>query len=127
MGATEDFVCRYFFRVKVHEASGDSFQRLFSHVMGYSDPRFQSITPWGNWGDGGNDGWIPEEGHYFQVYGPKPTTSNADAETTALKKAIDDFDKLPEKWVGIPAKKITHSDLMSIKMKRRFAGQIYID
>jgi hypothetical protein len=101
MGATEDFVCRYFFRVKVHEASGDSFQRLFSHVMGYSDPRFQSITPWGNWGDGGNDGWIPEEGHYFQVYGPKPTTSNADAETTALKKAIDDFDKLPEKWANV--------------------------
>jgi hypothetical protein len=99
MGANDDFIYRQFFQLKVHRVSGDEFQRLFSQVMGYADPRFQPITAWGNWGDGGNDGWIPDEGHYFQVYGPKPTTT--DSETTALKKAIDDFDKLPEKWQDV--------------------------
>jgi hypothetical protein len=33
----------------------------------------------------GNDGWIPEDAHYFQVYGPKATTK--DFKTVALKKA----------------------------------------
>jgi hypothetical protein len=101
MGANEDFYCRQFFQLKVHKASGDEFQRLFNQVMGYALPGFQSITPWGSWGDGGNDGWIPDVGHYFQVYGPKPTTSATDSETMALKKAIDDFDKLPEKWQDV--------------------------
>jgi hypothetical protein len=35
------------------------------------------------------------------VYGPKPTTSAEDTEKAALKKAIDDFDKLPEKWKNV--------------------------
>lgn len=101
MGANEDFYYRQFFQLKVHKAPGDAFQHLFNQVMGYTHPDFQSITPWGNWGDGGNDGWIPDEGHYFQIYGPKATTSAADFETRALKKAIDDFDKLPEKWQDV--------------------------
>lgn len=101
MGANDDFYCRKLFELRVHSSSGDEFQRLFSQVMGYADPRFQSIQPWGAWGDGGNDGWIEEDGHYFQVYGPKPTTSAADSETAALRKAIDDFDKVPEKWQDV--------------------------
>ncbi len=112
MGANEDFYCRQFFRLKVHNASGDEFQRLFNQVMGYAHPGFQSITPWGNWGDGGNDGWIPDAGHYFQVYGPKPTTT--DSETVALKKAIDDFDKLPVKWQEVRS--------YSFVMNDRFQG-----
>ncbi len=87
MGVNEDFYCRQFFQLQVHKASGDAFQHLFDQVMGYTHAGFQSITPWGNWGDGGNDGWTPEEGHYFQIYGPKPTTSTADSETTALPPA----------------------------------------
>lgn len=98
MGVKEDFYYRQFFKQKVYTVSGDEFQRLFNQVMGYAHPGFQSITPMGNWGDGGNDGWIPDDGHYFQVYGPKPTTSAAYSETVALRKAIDDFDKLLDKW-----------------------------
>lgn len=44
---------RQFFQLRVHRAYGDEFRRLFSQVLGYLDSRFQSITPWGNWGDGG--------------------------------------------------------------------------
>ena len=114
MSAHDDYYCRLLFDRRISRASGEEFQRLFSDVMGYTDTRFQPIVPWGNWGDGGNDGWIPEEGHYYQVYGPKPTTSAADSETTALKKAIDDFAKLPEKW-----KDIRH---YSFVMNDRFQG-----
>jgi hypothetical protein len=101
MGGTEDFICRAFFKIRIHESAGDAFQRLFSHVMGYADPRFQSIKPFGNQGDGGNDGWIPEVGHYFQVYGPEATTSSSATAETALKKAIRDFDTLLKNWANV--------------------------
>lgn len=85
-----------FFRVRIHESSGDSFQRFFSDIMGYSTPGFQAVAPWGNWGDGGNDGWIVSDHHYFQVFGPKPGSSLKEVE--AVKKSIGDFDKLVAKW-----------------------------
>jgi hypothetical protein len=69
-------------------------------------------VPWGDWGDGGNDGWIEEDGHYFQVYGPKPTTKLT--ESTALNKAIEDFDKLPKKWQNVQR--------YSFVMNDRFSG-----
>jgi hypothetical protein len=96
-----DFWFMKLFRLRVHEVAGDSFQQLFSDVMTYSDPRFQSVQPWGNWGDGGNDGWIEEDGHYFQVYGPKATSSQYDSATQALAKAQEDFLKLPAKWKNV--------------------------
>lgn len=92
----QDYLYRQFFRLKVHECMGDSFQALFSKVMQYATPGFQAVSPWGNWGDGGNDGWIAHEAHYFQVYGPKP--SNQTKELEAVNKSIGDFDKLVAKW-----------------------------
>jgi hypothetical protein len=97
--ATDDFWLKLLFKVKLYEASGDSFQQLFSRVMELSNPNFQSIIPWGSWGDGGNDGWIESDGHYFQVYGPRPTTK--DSETEALNKAVSDFNKIPKKWANV--------------------------
>jgi hypothetical protein len=99
MSANRPFLFRVFFQLRVHKAHGDSFQRLFSDVMQYADPRFEAITPYGNWGDGGNDGWIQEDGHYFQLYGPKPTTTNT--APGALQKALDDYEKLPLKWKNV--------------------------
>lgn len=107
-----DALYRLLFRLRIHESSGDGFQSLFGQIMKYSDPRFQKIVPWGEWGDGGNDGWIEEDGHYFQVYGPKPTTKLS--ETAALNKAIEDFDKLPKKWQNV--------QMYSFVMNDRFAG-----
>jgi hypothetical protein len=99
MTANRPFLFRVFFKLKVHETHGDAFQKLFSQVMQYADPRFESIVPYGNWGDGGNDGWIQEDGHYFQLYGPRPTTK--DTAPGALQKALDDYDKLPKKWKDV--------------------------
>lgn len=99
MTANRPFLFRVFFKLRVHEAHGDAFQKLFSHVMQYVDPRFEAIRPYGNWGDGGNDGWIEEDGHYFQLYGPRPNTK--DTAPGALQKALDDYEKLPLKWKNV--------------------------
>lgn len=100
-GGSENFWFGKLFRLRIHEAAGDGFQDMFSHLMSLYDPRFQSVQPWGSWGDGGNDGWIEEDGHYHQVYGPKPTTSFEDTCMTALGKAEEDFSKLPAKWKNV--------------------------
>jgi hypothetical protein len=90
------YAYRLVFKVKLLESSGDSFQRLVSRVLEFSEPGFQSVSPWGPWGDGGNDGWVAARGHYFQVFGPKPNSENPPH--VAVTKSIEDFKKLPEKW-----------------------------
>lgn len=95
----QNYLYRQFFRLRIHESMGESFQALFSRIMSYENPGFQSVAPWGNWGDGGNDGWIESESHYFQVYGPKPTASVR--EVDAVNKAVGDFDKLVAKWGSV--------------------------
>lgn len=86
-------------RLQIHQRSGESFMALFNDIMSFNDDRFQSIAPWGNWGDGGNDGYIKEDGHYFQIYAPKPNTAWSPPE--AFKKAKTDFEKLGIKWNNI--------------------------
>ncbi|OTA19219.1 hypothetical protein Xbed_02616 [Xenorhabdus beddingii] len=100
------------FRLKIHEASGEAFQELFSKIMSYSEDDFQSVSPWGSWGDGGNDGWIPLEKHYFQVYGPKPNTQIKINQI--IDKAVGDFEKLSAKWGTV--------EKYSFVMNDRFQG-----
>ncbi|MCE1224964.1 MAG: hypothetical protein LWW87_00610 [Geobacteraceae bacterium] len=97
--AHEDFWSRTLFKLRLYEASGNAFQKLFNSVMQYALPGFQSVTPWGNWGDGGNDGWCPHDNRYFQVYGPEATTELNVVQ--AATKSVDDFAKLKGKWPGI--------------------------
>ena len=56
---------------------------------------FQKIRPYGNKGDGGNDGYRKKEGIYYQVYAPK---SPQIKEKEASKKLIEDFNKLKKEW-----------------------------
>lgn len=67
--------------------------------MQYALPGFQAVVPWGNWGDGGNDGWCPHDNRYFQVYGPEATTELNVVQ--AANKSITDFGKLKEKWPSV--------------------------
>jgi len=90
---------RLCFRLKMMLANGTAFQHLFNDVMLASFPTYEPIAPWGNWGDGGNDGWLPDEGHYFQLYGPQPNTTWTPNDV--VKKAADDLAKLPEKWANV--------------------------
>ncbi|MEQ5803575.1 ABC-three component system protein [Halomonas sp. H10-9-1] len=95
----QDYLYRVFFKLKLHESSGDGFQALFSRLMAYAKPGFQAVSPWGNWGDGGNDGWVESELHYYQVFGPKPNSNIKEFEV--VRKAVEDFDKLIEKWGSV--------------------------
>jgi hypothetical protein len=59
------------FKLKVYESSGNSFQKLFSDIMVLNNPAFRRVCAYGNKGDGGNDGYVPSEQRYYQVYGPE--------------------------------------------------------
>lgn len=95
----DSYFFRLMFRLKIYEASGIAFQDLVSQIFQWSFPGFQKIAPWGRQGDGGNDGCIPSCGHYFQIYGPLPTTS--ESSVTAAQKAEADFYKLTENWSDV--------------------------
>lgn len=59
---------------------------------------FVEVRPQGRAGDGGNDGYLPADGHYYQVYGP---VDPADKVTAAAKKLVDDFGKLKASWTQV--------------------------
>ncbi len=99
MSSHDDFWYRMLFKVKLYEAYGTSFQQLVNQLFQYSVEGFQAIKPWGNWGDGGNDGWVESTGSYYQVHGLLPTSKLNAVE--AVKKAVGDFEKLPEKWDNV--------------------------
>lgn len=91
---------------KVHEKNGSEFQSLFSDVMEKTVPEFQRVRPYGNKGDGGNDGYIPSKGIYYQIYAPEhPSDRNAEA----AKKMVEDFNKLKASgWSEISSIKEYH-------------------
>lgn len=72
------------------------FQNFFAKIMGYIDPGFVPIKPYGNWGDGGNDGCNSDTKHYYQIYAPVATTKVNAQE--ALRKAVTDYQKLLDSW-----------------------------
>lgn len=97
--AFDSYFFRLLFKLKIYEASGYSFQSFVSHLFELSIPDFQKIAPWGNQGDGGNDGWVQPCGHYFQVYGPLSTTDVNPV--SAAQKAKTDFHKLFHNWPNV--------------------------
>lgn len=59
------------FKDKVHQKNGSEFQSFFENVAQKVYPDFQKVRPYGNEGDGGNDGYRPSDGIYYQMYAPK--------------------------------------------------------
>ena len=98
MTPEQEHFSRTLFKLRIHEADGQSYQDLFSAVMSKRYPGFRPVKPQGRKGDKGNDGYIPERGAYFQVFAPeKPTASVAEA----VRKAQRDFQKLLTGWSSI--------------------------
>lgn len=93
---TKNYFYNCFFRLEMYKRSGEEFQIFFSDIMRQINPEFVKVAAFG--GDGGNDGCIPSEGCYYQVYAPKPTTSSSYSDSSALKKSLKDFKKLKEHW-----------------------------
>lgn len=81
------------FSNKIFKKSGAEFQSFFEDIMEKAFSDFQKIKPYGNKGDGGNDGYRKDSGIYYQVYAPNEPKIN---ETKASKKLKDDFEKLQE-------------------------------
>lgn len=83
------------FRLKVHEKNATEFQTFFENIMQEAFPGFQKVRPYGNQGDRGNDGYIPNEGTYYQAYAPKNPNEK---EGEAARKLKRDFEKLKTAW-----------------------------
>lgn len=83
------------FTIAVFKKNASEFQTLFEAIMEKVHEDFQKVRPYGNKGDGGNDGYIPTKGIYFQVYSPKNPNEK---EAVAAKKLKDDFNKLKNHW-----------------------------
>lgn len=98
MDSVENFFCGLLFKLKIYETEGYAFQTLFNNIMTSAFPNFQPIVPWGSAGDGGNDGYIPSEGKYYQVYGPSIARNNESVVNYAQRKLRDDFFHLKDKW-----------------------------
>lgn len=84
------------FKLKIHSKNGSEFQSFFENIMGEAFGDFRKIPSGG--GDGGNDGWIPSLGRYYQVYAPNvPATKDSEAS----KKLKEDFKKLLKNWGSV--------------------------
>lgn len=69
----------------------EKVQNILRKYFGY---KFKKIKPYGKIGDRKNDGYIPEEGRYFQIFGPEEGTYSS--EKQAIDKLKKDFYKLKE-------------------------------
>jgi hypothetical protein len=107
--SSEKFWYRTLFKLNIYKVSGESFQRLFNDIASYRYRNFQAVAPYGNQGDGGNDGWFHDENRYFQVYGKKED-SKTDL-NYILGKATGDFINIQNTWGQIDywASRKTHS------------------
>ena len=86
------------FKNKIHSKNGTEFQSFFENIMEKAFPDFQKIRPYGNKGDGGNDGYRKKFGIYYQVYAPNTPKIK---ESEAAKKLKEDFEKLKNEWSEI--------------------------
>lgn len=84
---------RIMLHARLSKLSGMAFQNFFSEAMKLANPNFIPVKPQGSQGDWKNDGHIPDDGSYFQVYSPEELS-----ESEAIKKLQEDFNGLLEKW-----------------------------
>lgn len=91
------------FRNKLYELDGGAYEAFFTKIMSAFDVRFRQVKPQGRIGDRKNDGFIQEEGIYYQVYAPEDLRAKT---SEALNKLKEDFDGLYNYWNSIfPIKK----------------------
>lgn len=96
LSRAERWIARITFQNRIFRASGTAFQKLVWEVMRQKHgEEFVAVRPQGSLGDGGNDGYLPASGHYFQIYGPENPSEKIEV---ACKKLSDDFDKILKSW-----------------------------
>lgn len=91
----DEYVLLLQFKNNIHTKFGIEFQSFFENIMQKAFRDYQKIRPYGNKGDGGNDGYVNSLGIYYQVYAPATPSVN---ERKAAEKLCKDFQKLKAKW-----------------------------
>lgn len=71
MDENEKYIARLIFQNRIYESNGQKYEDIFSKVMTYSNPNFNSVKPQGQFGDRKNDGFDRTTGVYYQVYAPE--------------------------------------------------------
>lgn len=106
-----------YFKIAIYEKFGIEFQNFFALLYSEYNDKFQPVN--GTYEDDGNDGYIPSEGHYFQVYAP--SSLDVDGKITlksinyATNKLEQDFLKVSKNWPNIK--------YFTFIMNDRFLGQ----
>jgi len=91
------FLYRKIFENKLLRSSGDAFQFLVYQLLCELFPSFEKTKTQGAIGDRKNDGYIRNQGIFYQVYGPEDVAVNLTSQATAIKKMSNDFNDLQSK------------------------------
>lgn len=86
---------RAYYKEKLINSYGSSFEKKTQEILSkFYGKKFRRIKPYGNIGDRKNDGYIPSEGKFFQIYGPEEHTFSS--EKQAILKFGNDLKQLEE-------------------------------
>ena len=93
----EKYIATLVFKNRIYQYEGQQFEDFFVEIMQKAESRFQPIKANGNIGDRKNDGFIKEDGVYYQIFAPEEITK-AKTIYDAVKKLEEDFGKLFAYW-----------------------------
>lgn len=93
----EKYIATLVFKNRIYQYEGQQFEDFFVDIMQKADSRFQPVKAYGNIGDRKNDGFIKEDGVYYQIFAPEEITKEKTI-YDAVKKLEEDFSKLFAYW-----------------------------
>lgn len=96
----EKYIATLVFKNRIYQYEGQQFEDFFVEIMQKADSRFHPVKAYGNIGDRKNDGFIKEEGAYYQIFAPEKITKDKTI-YDAMKKLEEDFGKLFSYWNSI--------------------------
>ena len=95
MDRDEKYLIRIMFQNKIYSSDAQEFENLFTKIMQYRYNDFRAVKPQGSLGDMKNDGYLIDDGEFYQVYGPENISKSID---TAINKLEVDSEGLINKW-----------------------------
>lgn len=87
----KNFIMKILFEKRLLTSEGGEFEILCSKLLKFKyGSEFTAIKPYGNLGDRKNDGYLPRQGIFFQIYGPEEIEKEATTQY-ACRKLLSDF------------------------------------
>lgn len=97
MNRSERYLVRMRFKLLIHESNGQDFENLFTKIMKKNNINFQLVKAYGNIGDMKNDGFDPDKGSYYQIFGPENIKKDKTIKDAVIKLRKD-FEGLLASW-----------------------------